>query len=122
MRTFFLILLLVNISGCATIISQSDGHDDDVIMCHPEQGFSAIYSGTKLDTYCLYIGADNAAFFCLLDLPLSLVADTLILPYTIYSEVTGTRYCPAYKVKDKTDDAPKRYHRPDEPSLTQDAT
>lgn len=120
MRALFLFLLLIHISGCATIISQSDGHDNDALMCDPEQGFSTIYSGTKLDAHCLYINADNAALFCFLDLPLSLVADTIILPYTIYSEVTDTGYCEEEEPrKSPKRDSPPEQHKRDQGELIQ---
>ena len=74
-------------------MTQYSGHNDDVEMCNTENGISTIYSGTKFNSKCLYEIYDNLAFFCLIDLPLSIITDTVILPYTIYSEVADSGYC-----------------------------
>lgn len=51
------------------------------------------YSGTQLNAYCLWNNVDNVALFCLIDLPMSLAVDTVILPYTLFSELTDIGYC-----------------------------
>ena len=88
------------LSGCSTIVTQVDGHKDDIFVCHAEKGVSTIYSGTQFNAKCLYENHDNVAFFCLIDFPLSLISDTVILPYTIYSELTDSGYCTDYKHKE----------------------
>ncbi|MDH5732065.1 MAG: YceK/YidQ family lipoprotein [Gammaproteobacteria bacterium] len=55
-----------------------------------------IYSGTIFDSRCIYhpdkAGANNMELFCLIDLPLSILLDTLILPYTIYTQIRYGSY------------------------------
>lgn len=70
------------ISGCATGISLSLAEKET--RCGSDCNVPRIYSGTAVDMCGLT--ADNLALFALVDLPLSLVADTLILPYTIYAQ------------------------------------
>ena len=91
-------------SGCSTIVTQVDGHKDDIFMCHPVKGVSTIYSGTQFNANCIYENHDNIAFFCLIDFPLSLITDTAILPYTIYLELADSGYC----IGNKPNNAVKR--------------
>lgn len=91
---YFVLFACLAFGGCSTIYTQVAGHDGQADICDPHTGFSSLYSGTQLNVYCLSDNAENLAFFCLVDLPLSLVADTVILPYTLYTYSTGTRYCP----------------------------
>ena len=49
-----------------------------------------IYAGVQYDFYGLTVSSEN---FALLDLPFSLVADTLVLPFTIYAQLRwGSRH------------------------------
>ena len=77
-------------TSCASIYTQIAGHSDSEDICG-DQGVSQIYSGTQFDFEGL--GYDNAAFFCLIDLPMSMIIDTVILPYTVLSRVTDFGYC-----------------------------
>jgi hypothetical protein len=73
--------------GCMTIISQEHywSHNADawMFMCMPEFW---IYGGT-VNEACL-IG--SAFIPGLIDLPLCLAADTLLLPLTVYQQITYT--------------------------------
>jgi uncharacterized protein YceK len=57
------------------------------------QSLPRIYGGTLIDGWCLGQvtrgGADigQSVFLCLLDMPLSLVGDTCLLPFTIYLQI-----------------------------------
>jgi uncharacterized protein YceK len=73
-------LLLLLFSGCATVVSINDGEP---------------YSGVKTDLYGIkdtfdttkpwYIMPNWAAgILSTVDLPLSAVADTIVLPYTVF--------------------------------------
>lgn len=75
-------------------MTQYAGHKGDEGMCDPVDGFTSIYSGTKFNSECITGNYENVAFFCLVDFPLSLVFDTVILPYTIYTKTSGNGYCP----------------------------
>ena len=101
-------ILLVSIlllQGCSTAWTQLAGHDaidKNVynLYCDSIDGISPIYSGTQFNSMCIYDNVENVAFFCIIDFPLSLVADTAILPYTIFTSFTGIGYCSESPHKD----------------------
>lgn len=89
----FLMALLAATSGCATMMSQlsyaAGGSADN--MFPPS---AVIYGGTRCHCGILIMASTNARLtsqpsaapallFVLLDMPLSLIADTLLLPITI---------------------------------------
>jgi uncharacterized protein YceK len=111
---YFLISLLifVSLTGCGTMISQNVLHENPRDKGQPSPKAqnegkipSFVYSGTQMDAHMI-----KAPFDCLsgkeggegcwgviafspiliiggiIDLPLSFIADTLILPYTIYKD------------------------------------
>lgn len=93
-----LLVLILLLQGCSTTWTQLAGHnaiDENNYNqhCDPVDGMSPIYSGTKLNSMCIYDNVDGVAFFCIIDFPLSLVADTAILPYTIFTNLSGIGYC-----------------------------
>jgi uncharacterized protein YceK len=68
------------LSGCGMLMSRYVIEDPYI----EQVSTTRIYSGTALDISGL--GADNVALFALVDLPLSLIADTVFLPVTVYEE------------------------------------
>lgn len=68
--------------GCASVYTQTSGepYGESITDCADSKTIPNVYSGTVFDLYC--IPAENAGFFCLVDLPFSLVTDTVLLPYT----------------------------------------
>ncbi|MTD28740.1 YceK/YidQ family lipoprotein [Erwinia sorbitola] len=66
LRKTCLTLALLMLCGCATITSHTLGKN-------PKNSF---YAGTQLDYNMLH-----DCFWCWLDLPVSIVGDTLMLPY-----------------------------------------
>jgi len=77
-----LVFIGVGITGCATILSLSTA--DEKTKCGSDCNVPRIYSGTAVDICGLT--ADNLGLFALVDLPLRLVGDTLMLPYTFYAQ------------------------------------
>jgi uncharacterized protein YceK len=82
--------LLVLSSGCGTLITQIDGP----LFAPTEKSFnwdrepiSPIYSGTRLS----FGGARKSEirFVWIIDLPLSFVADTAILPLSLLQDITS---------------------------------
>ena len=80
--------------GCMTITSQdyywTHSAEAWMFLCLPEHW---IYGGT-VNANCRIDWAVEAVFplhiLCLIDLPLCLAADTLLLPLTIYQQITYT--------------------------------
>ncbi len=86
LTTMWLILIL---SGCATMTETFE----DRSHC----GVSRVYCGTRVDAMVIAAATDESAGvirafwpIALVDLPLSLVADTLLLPYTTFMD-TGVK-------------------------------
>ena len=72
-------------SGCFAVANLlTDEHD--VPITHPEA--PRVYGGVRLDLECMHItgpsGTNNMELFCLIDLPFSMVGDTVFLPYVLY--------------------------------------
>lgn len=93
MNNFFILLLVCFLSGCGTIVSHIEGDD------YYDNGHSTLpraYSGVVLDYRMFYhpqySEPNNVELFFLLDLPLSFVLDTVILPYTGYKQIVDGNY------------------------------
>jgi uncharacterized protein YceK len=92
-------MVLVVLPGCGTILttvvprSSVNGENDLTIPW--------VYSGTFFDYHCfwhpLMKGTDNVELFCLIDIPLSVVADTIILPVTIPLQVSNKKADESYQ-------------------------
>lgn len=67
----FVVFLLVVASGCGTIYQHQNGD-------------AHLYSGVRLDGVAIcHVGEPGAMLAFLLDLPLSALADTILLPYDL---------------------------------------
>lgn len=87
MRYALVFLLALYCSACSTTFTQlSKGYEGNK-SCPDDFTIPNVFSGTVFNAHCLT--ADNLGFLCFVDLPLSIVADTLIVPYTVYKQ---TRY------------------------------
>jgi len=79
--------MALTVTGCGTIASRIVGPHWEEYRDPP---LPRIYSGAILDFRGFWHpdhpGTNNVELFCLVDLPLSLVADTIILPLTIYEQ------------------------------------
>lgn len=86
--------LILPLNGCMTLIARyqdpSGPPEND-----PHRNRIRVYSGTHLAIE--WFGAENVALFAFLDLPLSFVADTIILPLTIYEEFSGQLHKAAWR-------------------------
>jgi uncharacterized protein YceK len=82
LRCVAVAIAAVQLTGCATALTLSTAGKDT--SCNSDCNVPHVYSGTAMDVCGLT--ADNLALFALLDLPLSLVADTIVLPYTVYAQ------------------------------------
>ncbi len=75
-RFFALLIAAVAISGCGTLFQ---GHEDSG---------PAIYGGIRFDVQSIAQAEDAVDVLLMLtDLPFSLVADTVILPWSVYNEI-----------------------------------
>ena len=93
MNIIITIIFCCLITGCGTILSHVEG-DDYVDVGH--QTLPRVYSGVVLDYRMLYhpqySESNNVEPFFFLDLPISFVLDTVILPYTGYKQIVNGSY------------------------------
>lgn len=79
-------------AGCSTIVTRYSGPE----WTPPSPTLPRLYSGTLFDMRCFFRPAmhetEDIRWFCLLDVPFSLAADTIILPLTIYEQVKYGSY------------------------------
>lgn len=112
-KSLGLVILCVCVSGCGTTISQYIGHQEGgKIICESREEYERetygigqpnVYSGVTFDTRLLLIpficegrGEGDMIYrlfypvvapVLVIDLPLSLATDTVILPYTVYRQL-----------------------------------
>ena len=80
-----LLCLMLTLQGCASIYTNRHSfYEADEFSCDETHSIPRVYSGTVLDIY--NVGAENAGFFVLVDVPFSLILDTVLLPYTAYRQ------------------------------------
>lgn len=86
MKYTYLLCLVTLLCGCASLYTQThDSYTDAEMDCSDSKTIPNIYSGLIFDLYC--VPAENAGFFCLVDLPMSFVVDTVIIPFTAYRQI-----------------------------------
>lgn len=103
-RSWWLAIAVLH-SGCATIHTLSadevEGHMYEVELCLPEKGTPSLpraLSGSASDVQCIAHGKQDSAL-CLLDLPLSFIADIVVSPYTIVQQAKHGAYRPRFVPK-----------------------
>ena len=79
--------------GCATLFTLSPDRIEGALSAG--QSLPRVYSGTIADGYAVtHDRSGQAGFFCLLDLPLSIAADTVVLPWTLVQQIRHGSYRP----------------------------
>ena len=82
-------LVLVVGSGCSTIHTQTGDPDCDQSCWRVSQ----VYSGTAQNICCISRCGSVGSSFAVVDLPFSLIADTLMVPVTIYKQFSRGSIC-----------------------------
>ncbi len=77
-------LVLFVLPGCATIYTQNYSKNDNDV-CETCMDVSRIYSGTAYDL-CYIASGSPMMLYNVIDLPFSFVADTILLPFTVYQQ------------------------------------
>ena len=92
---FLSAVIVLSCIGCGTLITRYVSPN----WTPPAPALPRIYSGTLFDLRCFFRPAmhetQGIGGFCLVDLPFSIVADTVILPLTIYEQVKYGSYAAA---------------------------
>lgn len=83
---------MISCAGCSTIITRLTGPG----WQSPDPPLPRIYSGTVFDFRCFLRpemhDTQGLGGFCLVDVPFSLIADTVILPLSIYDQIKYGSY------------------------------
>lgn len=93
MKLLIQLAVILLCTSCSTIITQHQISKHGKIENPLSEGYikSKVYSGTVFNIKAQVTpeGGDGniGGLFCLIDMPLSLVADTIILPYTVTHEI-----------------------------------
>jgi uncharacterized protein YceK len=103
-RTTIIIFSCLSMSGClavANLLTDEGGRN----VIYSDSEVPLVYGGLRAGLDCLHItgpsGTNNMELFCLIDLPFSMVADTVCLPYTLYKSKAKTKTDAQDKSKDK---------------------
>lgn len=95
------VCVLISCTGCSTIITRLTGPG----WQPPDPPLPRIYSGTIFDFRCFLRpemhDTQGLGGFCLIDVPFSLIADTVILPFTIYDQIKYGSYAASKPADDK---------------------
>lgn len=86
-------LCIIISSGCSSIATLSVGRNIEKFDCNTRNTITRVYSGISNDMRFLQEGPCEDAGFIILDMPFSLVADTVVLPYTIYTQTKYGNLC-----------------------------
>ena len=75
------------------------GANPDKFDCDGKNTIPRVYSGVSNDMRFLHNGAGEDTGIVIFDFPFSLIADTLVLPYTIYTQSKYGNLCDAKNEK-----------------------
>ncbi len=101
--SFYLVLAVcvtLACAGCGTLITRFVAPN----WSPPDPKLSRIYSGTQFDFRCFLRPemheTQGIGGFCLVDVPFSIIADTVILPLTIYEQLKYGSYASVKPAED----------------------
>jgi uncharacterized protein YceK len=96
-RHVALAALALSCGGCATVYTLSSDRVEGTMQEDRSlpRSFPRVYSGVLGDGWCVaHSPSAQPGFFCLLDVPLSLALDTVVLPYTAYQQIRFGNFHP----------------------------
>jgi len=91
MKLLTIIVIYTLLQGCSTIATIAASEEN--FNCHPDISIPRIYSGISNDIRFLRAEQSEDTGLVIFDMPFSLVADTVALPYTIYSQIRYGNLC-----------------------------
>ncbi len=104
------VCLLITSASCSTIITRLAGPN----WKPPDKPLPQVYSGTLFDLRCVFTPSmhdtEGLGPLCFIDVPFSLIADTVILPLTIFDQIKYGSYGtfqPAEKEKEESKEQKK---------------
>ena len=87
-----LMIICLLLPGCSTVATLAVGSGDEQFHCDDQIAITRIYSGVSNDLRFLR-GHYQDKGLIFHDLPFSLVADTVVLPYTICTQIKYGNIC-----------------------------
>jgi len=87
--------LVLGLEGCSTIATLVGMAKPEEFDCSTAPYIPRVYSGVFNDWRFLTSGTEGSTLV-ILDMPFSFVADTLVLPYTIYGQIRYGNLCSNY--------------------------
>ncbi|MBL1274914.1 MAG: YceK/YidQ family lipoprotein [Ectothiorhodospiraceae bacterium] len=87
----FILALQLLLQGCSTVATLSANEDN--FKCDPPFKIPRAYSGVANDYRFLMGKKYTDEGLTILDMPFSFIADTIVLPYTIYRQVAHGNLC-----------------------------
>lgn len=98
-KAFVLSLIFLQVSGCSTVATLSGAHNQQkgvsseyAFRCDPNYTIPRVYSGVANDLRYLRGEYPNKGVV-VFDLPFSFIADTIVLPYTIFTQINHGNLC-----------------------------
>jgi len=83
------------VAGCSTLVTLNAGHDNKQFQCDAGAYVPRVYSGIFHDMQLIRRAKSPGRVAApVIDVPFSAVADTLVLPYTIYRQAHRGNLCP----------------------------
>ena len=98
MKHIFLLLTVIFLCSCSTLSSLSVGRDVSRANCEAGDYIPRVYSGAFNDIRILKNTFPGEFLFIITDFPFSLVLDTVVLPYTIPTQIAWGNLCPTPSV------------------------
>ena len=91
-----ILFLSVCLTACSTLVTNliPRSQETETRISDDCAVKSRVYSGTQLNYDCLTEDDyEGMGLLCLIDIPLSLALDTIVLPYTIYKQYKYGNFC-----------------------------
>jgi uncharacterized protein YceK len=86
------LLSLLPLAGCSTVATIAGSSEPEKFQCDPDYTIPRVYSGIANDIrYLCGNYQDKGLVFW--DIPFSLVADTVALPYTVFTQTKYGNLC-----------------------------
>ncbi len=96
----FVVLFTMTLCGCSTLVTVSVGKDTDRANCKPGDYVTRVYSGVTNDIRLSKDIPPGEELILATDFVFSLVADTVVLPYTIPTQIVWGNICPPPESKE----------------------
>ncbi len=93
MKGIVVLATALALTGCGTLVTQTRNFNKGMCDTPDVWPIPRVYSGTVLDIWAVAQGGEMGGYL-FWDIPFSLIADTVILPYTAFRQIRdGSHKC-----------------------------